>query len=185
MIHSVKKCLLPVLVFVSFSFSNFALAAEVELYGKVTDISGVPIEVLKVSAYRDGRLIAKVYTGTEGSYVLRVEEGAPISVLFDTHETLTNAMKWHPSVVMSVEVRKDTVLNRMLVNVGQTGGPQADLDALFGYQFAAYVMELTPKQGRHEYAQNARGRLGMLKLTDGVLGPMMTDVENYFEAQKE
>ena len=185
MVHSVGKHLLPVLVFLNFSCSGFALAAEVELYGKVTDIAGVPIEVLEVAAYRGGRLIAKAYTEGGGSYHLMVEEGPPICVLFDTHPTLNNAMKWHPSVVMSVEATKQTVLNRTLVNVGRTGGEQADLDALFGYQFAAYAMELTPKQGRHDYAKNARGRLGMLKLTGDVLGPMLTNLDNYFAAQKE
>jgi hypothetical protein len=158
-----------------------APADDMVVSGLVTDLQGAPIASIKVGAYRDQALIAKGYTDESDNYVLTLTgTSLPISLLFDVHATLNNATKWHPSVVTVVTPDKSIVIDRSLVEVGQTGGWARDFDALFAYEFAAAVTEALPKYDRDTYASVAAIRIGELKLVGEVFGLVIENLRGFF-----
>jgi hypothetical protein len=83
------------------------------------------------------QFVARVYTNTEGTYAVTVPPGAPITVCFDTHSTITNAREWHRSVVANINAQHALVLDHVLMRVGAVDSETAVIDALTAYQFCA------------------------------------------------
>jgi hypothetical protein len=133
--------------------------------------------MIEGSVYRDTRVVAKEYTNKEGKYEVSVPTGAPITVRFDTHWSLTNARDWHPSVVANVEATKDIVLDRFLMGVGMGVSETAAIDALTAYQFCATWTAGDPNP---TYAEDAAFRVSQMKLITDVLRDVQQRLEEHF-----
>ena len=140
---------------------NTAWANDISVFGQVQSYSGVPIFMIKVSVYRDMRLIGKEYTDEKGHYVVQVAPGEPITVCFDTHPTLTNAQDWHPAIVANLNAKEDITLNRFLMGTMEGVSDLATIDALNAYQFCAVLNAINPVD---DYGRNAASRLANLKV---------------------
>ena len=139
--------------------------------------------MIKVSVYRDTKLLADTYTDNDGRYSVSVPAGEPITVEFDTHPTLNNSRDWHPSVIASLEAGKDITLDRLLVKIGTTAGEAADVDALAAYEFAAVWTARRVDTGSDEYGKEAAARLSEMKFTDDVLLEIQRILVTHFEGK--
>jgi hypothetical protein len=111
------------------------MAEVISIFGQVRGFNEKPIHMIRVTVYRDYE-VTHEYTNEEGRYSISLPPDSPITVRFDTHYSLTNARKWHPSVVANVEAKQDVTLNRFLLEVGQYGPDMVVVDRA-AYQFAA------------------------------------------------
>lgn len=84
---------------------------DITISGHVYGYDRAPIFNIKVSAYHDRKYVGHVFTNEAGKYQISVPSDTALSVCFDTHETLTNAKEWHPSVVANIDAKQDIVLN--------------------------------------------------------------------------
>ena len=154
------------------------MAEVISLFGQVRGYDGTPIHMIRVTVYRDYE-VTHEYTNEEGKYSISVPPDSPITVRFDTHYSLTNARKWHPSVVANVEAKQDVALNRLLLEVGHYGPDLVVVDALAAYQFAAVWNAADPNR---QYAEHAAARLGMMKVPS-VLDSVYTNIRDHFTEQ--
>jgi hypothetical protein len=154
-----------------------AFAEEVSISGVVHSIDGAPIHMIEVTIYREDREVNHVFTGEDGKYAVSVPGGKPVTVRFDTHSSLTNANEWHPSVVANVEGTKNTTLDRTLLPVGAGEDFATFIDALSGYEFAAFWEEKEPDKA---YAQSAAVRMGPMKLPTPVLQELQIRLQKHF-----
>jgi hypothetical protein len=157
--------------------------AKFSIYGQVRSYDGTPIEMIKVSCYRDSRLVEHGYTEGDGRYLISVPAGEPMAVRFDTHPTVNNSRQWHPSVIAHLEVGKDTPLDRRLVKVGTSAGIVADIDALAAYQFAAMWTAASVDPESEAYSKEAAARLLEMKFTEDVLGEIQRKLIAHFESK--
>jgi hypothetical protein len=153
---------------------------DISIFGQVRGYDETPIHMIRVTVYRDYELNHE-YTNEEGKYSISVPPGAPITVRFDTHYSLTNAQKWHPSVVANLDAKQDVILNRFLLEVGQYGPDMVVIDALAAYQFSAVW---NAADSNPEYAKHAAARLGMMKVPS-VLGSVYTKIRDHFTEQAQ
>lgn len=146
------------------------------MFGQVRAISdSSPIFMIKVSVYRkDLTEIDHVFTDEEGRYSVAIAAGETVTVRFDTHHSLTNALDWQPSVVANVITSDETPLDRYLLPTGQDFGAASSMDALNGYVIAAAVHE------GEEYADTAARRLSMLKQPSLVLQSLQQRLLDHF-----
>ncbi|WP_433521633.1 hypothetical protein ACQPZ2_30630 [Nocardia pseudovaccinii] len=108
------------------------MSDTVTIHGKVSDADRTPIFMIKVRALQDGREVERTYTGEDGTYSFEVPR-ALTTLIFDTHETLTNARDWHPSVVANIDPdadERDLRCDRILMQVGTATTDEACVDAL-------------------------------------------------------
>ena len=158
------------------------MAEDISIFGQVRAYDETPIHMIRVTVYRDPEAAYELdheYTNEEGRYSISVPLGAPITVRFDTHYSLNNARKWHPSVVANLDAKQDVMLNRFLLEVGQYGPYMVVIDALAAYQFSAVWNTADSKR---EYAEHAVARLGMMKVPS-VLGSIYTKIRDHFTEQ--
>ena len=101
------------------------MAEGISIYGQVRSYESAPIFMIKVSVYRDTKLLSHEYTNNDGRYWVRVPAGESITIRFDTHPTLNNSRGWHPSVIARLEAGKDIMLDCLIVKVGASGGCSA------------------------------------------------------------
>lgn len=158
------------------------MAGDISLFGQVRDADGMPIAMLQVTVYRETQVVDRVYTNTEGKYWVAVPAGAPITVRFDTHATLTNARDWQPSVVANLDATKDISLDRVLMRVGTVTSEIAAIDALTAYQFCALWTAQDPDR---QYAEYAALRISQMKLTTEVLQDVQRTLEAHFRKQAQ
>ncbi|MFJ9648315.1 carboxypeptidase regulatory-like domain-containing protein [Streptomyces sp. NPDC004244] len=146
------------------------------MFGHVRAVSdSSPIFMIKVSVYRSGLTeIDHVFTDEAGQYSVAIPEGETITVRFDTHHSLTNAMDWQPSVVVNAIASDTTPLDRYLLPTGQDFGAASAMDALNGYVIAAAVGE------DEAYAATAVRRLSMLKQPSLVLQELQQRLLEHF-----
>jgi hypothetical protein len=130
--------------------------------------------MIKVVAYRDLHEVDRAYTNHDGRFDLDIPAGSPVTVRFDTHETLTNAREWHPSVVANQPAEERTRLDRMLIPVGQDADQESFVDALCGYQFALLWAR---GEVEEDFGQSAAARLSTLK----IVNPLLNEVRNRLE----
>ena len=138
---------------------------NVSISGQVKGYDGKSINMIRVTLYRESDPSSEVqreYTDEQGNYQITAPAGAPVTLRFDTHYSLTNAREWHPSVVANIDLDRDLILNRILLKVGQDGPYLATIDALGAYQFCAVWNQATPNRA---YAEHAAARLGMIKFS--------------------
>jgi hypothetical protein len=136
---------------------------NVSISGQVKGYDGKPINMIRVTVYRDRDPASEVqreYTDEQGNYQITAPTDGPMTLRFDTHYSLTNAREWHPSVVANVDGERDLVLNRLLLKVGQDGPYTATVDALAAYHFCLVWNGAVPNPA---YAEHAAARLGMIK----------------------
>ena len=112
------------------------MAEVISISGQVRGFNEAPIHMIRVTVYRDYE-VTHEYTNEEGRYSISLPPDSPVTVRFDTHYSLTNARKWHPSVVANIEAKEDITLNRFLLEVGHYGPDTVVVDALAAYQFSA------------------------------------------------
>lgn len=150
------------------------------MYGHVRSVTDRhPVPLIEVSVHRDLTVVDHTHTDTEGRYDLAIPAGDTVTVRFDTHDTLTNAEDWHPSVAANV-VASDTVpLDRYLLPVGQGADETTAVDALSGYLFAVGLRATGRDTG---YARTAASRLSTLKLTGQVLQDIRLRLLDHFRA---
>jgi hypothetical protein len=156
------------------------MAEDISISGQVRGFGGTPIHMIRVTVYRDYE-VAHEYTSEDGKYRISVPQGAPITVRFDTHYSLTNAREWHPSVVADVDAKQDVLLDRFLLQVGSGESDAAAIDALAAYQFSAVW---NAKDSNRAYAEHAAARLGMLKVPS-VLGSIYDKMRDHFTEQAQ
>jgi hypothetical protein len=159
--------------------------SSITISGVVRDYDGVPIHVIKVSVYRDTVFVEKTFTDESGRYMVTIPSGDPVTIWFDTHPTLNEADRWHPSVVSSLSAQKSLVLDRHLVKVGETGGESADVDALAAYQFAAMFIQRDRGSIDDLYPALAARRMSQLKVPTQVLQRAHSDVMEFFRSRPE
>ena len=156
------------------------MAEVIYLSGQVRGIDETPIPMIRVTVYRDYE-ITREYTNEEGRYSISLPPDSPITVRFDTHYSLTNARKWHPSVVANVEAKQNVTLNRFLLEVGRYGPDLVVVDALAAYQFAAVW---NAGDSNRQYAEHAAARLGMMKVPS-VLDGVYSKIRDHFSEQAQ
>jgi hypothetical protein len=158
------------------------VATDFSIHGQVRSYELAPIFMIKVSVYRDMRLVEHGFTDEEGRYRISVPAGEPIAVRFDTHPTLNNSRQWHPSVIAHLEGGKDIPLDRLLIEVGTTAGVAPDIDALAAYEFAAMWTAAKVDSGSEDYGKEAAARLSMMKFTEDVLRQIQRTLIAHFES---
>ena len=95
------------------------------MYGHVSGSDGTPAFMVEVCAYRGRDIIDKNHTDHQGLYRLEITGDGPVTILFDTHPTLTMAKDWQPSMLAKIAVDKDLPLDRALSRVGQSMAAEA------------------------------------------------------------
>jgi hypothetical protein len=163
------------------------MSETIEIIGQVKDLHDqAPAFMIKVSIYRDDKFVAKEYTNDDGKYGIHdIPVGAPITVLFDTHQTLNNAENWHPSVIANIEAKQNLELNHFVTRVGTFLSDTAVVDALAAYQLCAVWLETQlplDSEERREYAQHAAARLSRMK-APLVLQEIQEKLRKFFEEQ--
>lgn len=161
------------------------MAENVSISGQVKGYDGKPINMIRVTVYRDSNPAIEVqreYTNEQGLYQIMLPAGGPVTLRFDTHYSLTNAREWHPSVVANVDVDEDLTFNRTLLKVGQDGPYQATIDALAAYQFCVVWNQATPNRA---YAEHAAARLGMIKFPSPALSEIANKLAELFREQAQ
>jgi hypothetical protein len=158
---------------------------SVSISGQVKGYDGKPINMIRVTAYRDrdpAVELQREYTDEQGNYQIITPAAGPVTLRFDTHYSLTNAREWHPSVVANIGVDRDLILNRTLLKVGQDGPYLATVDALAAYQFCAVWNQATPNRA---YAEHAAARLGMIKFPFPTLVEIAGKLAELFREQAQ
>jgi hypothetical protein len=150
------------------------------MFGRVSDHHGNPIFMIKVSVYRDDRLLAKGYTGEDGRYNVDIKSDAPVSIHFDTHPTLIGAEKWHPSILSNIVAKTDLQVDRILSATWSEPDNPSKMDALSAYQFAVMWLDLAPEG----YAVAAAKRLGSMKFSSIILQEIQQKLIQYLDSQK-
>ena len=158
------------------------LAKEIVLSGTVRGFNGNPINMIEVTAYRGDAELDHGFTSEAGVYQLKVPEGGPVTLRFDTHYSLTNANEWHPSVVTNIDGGKDIGLDRVLLRVGEGDSFATAIDALAAYEHAAFWQERSPNKA---YASSAATRLGPFKLPTPALQEIQRNLQTYFIEQSQ
>jgi hypothetical protein len=156
------------------------LAEAMSISGVVRGYDQKPIHMIKVTVYRDTRVVDHGYTNEAGTYEMSVPTGDPITVCFDTHWSLNNARDWHPSVVANLEATQDLVLDRFLMRVGMGDSETAAIDALAAYQFCA---TWTAREPNRAYAEYAALRVSQMKFVTEVLSDVQRTLEAHFRHQ--
>lgn len=142
------------------------MSENISISGIVQGYNRKAIPGIKVSAYRDRQILDYDFTYNEqGRYHLSVPPGTPITLRFDTHWSLTNAMEWHPSVFSNIDAKQNMLLpNRFLLRVLNTTGQIDFIDALSAYQFCALWTAIDPNRDTTRlYAETAAARLSAMK----------------------
>jgi hypothetical protein len=139
---------------------------KIRIFGQVRGYDLKPITTIKVTVYNDIEELAHTFTGPDGRYSIQGPAGKVLTVRFDTHNSITNFDKWHPSVVANIEAKADISLDRFLMGVGFVDSETAAIDALAAYQF---VLTWAHGHPDREYAESASRRLGMIKFTTRIL----------------
>ena len=160
--------------------NSSAFAEDISISGVVHAIDDTPINMIKVTLYRDAHELNHAFTAEDGKYAMTVPKGKPITVRFDTHLTLNNSLDWHPSVVANVGATQDVSVDRILLRVGHADSNTYSIDALSGYEFASYWEEMDPSKG---YEQSAQRRLAMMKNTSPILQELQQKLQDYFLEQ--
>jgi hypothetical protein len=140
--------------------------------------------MIKVRALQDGREVERAYTGEDGTYSFEVPRKLT-TLMFDTHETLTNARDWHPSVVANIDPdaeERHLRCDRILMRVGTATTDEACVDALAGYLFSTL---LHARQPDRDYADVAESRLSMMKMPILQLDQIRTRLLDNFHEQTE
>jgi hypothetical protein len=161
------------------------MAEDVSISGQVRAYNGTPIEMIRVTAYRDSDPASELerkYTDGGGKYTIVVPPGDPITLRFDTHYSLTNAREWHPSVVANVDGNQNVAVNRFLLKVGHDGPYTSTIDALAAYHFCATWNAADPNR---QYAEHAAARLGMIKFTSADLQEICSKLAELFRKQAQ
>lgn len=153
-------------------------AQDIAVTGVVRSTNDKPIFMIEVTAYRDSQELKHVFTHEDGRYEMSVPGGKPLTLRFDTHDTLNNAIDWHPSVVANVDAAKDIVLDRKLLQAGDGVDEVTFIDALNGYEFGAYWEEQIPSQG---YARSVLARIGMMKIKTPVIAEFWGKLKDHFQ----
>ena len=156
------------------------MAEVISISGQVRGFNEAPIHMIRVTVYRDYE-VTHEYTNEEGRYSISLPPDSPVTVRFDTHYSLTNARKWHPSVVANIEAKEDITLNRFLLEVGHYGPDTVVVDALAAYQFSAVW---NAGDSNTQYAEHAAARLGMMKVPS-VLDGIYTKIRDHFAEQAQ
>ncbi|HEK9103638.1 hypothetical protein KFD70_25795 [Bacillus pfraonensis] len=151
---------------------------KISISGQVHDYDMQPIYNIKVSVYDNLQYIDHKYTDMDGKYHLSIPSGRPITVCFDTHWSLQNAKKWHPSVIANIDTKQDIVLNRFLMQTNDSTGRAADIDALSAYQFIVMWTE-TVKLDKI-YAEYAAYRVSTLMIVRPELHEFQKKLEDFF-----
>jgi hypothetical protein len=151
------------------------MTEKISISGQVRDFQEQPIAMIKIIVYRDDRQIDHVFTDEEGMYEISIPPGSLITILFNTHPTLVNATKWHPSVVANLEAKQDIVLNRFLLKAGQGDSQATFIDALAAYEFCAFWEGNNP-----HYAETVPLRMGMMKFISPFLHRIRGELSNFF-----
>ena len=158
---------------------------NVSISGQVKGYDGKPINMIRVTIYRDRDPASEVqreYTDEQGNYQMTTPASGPVTLRFDTHYSLTNAREWHPSVVANLDLDRDLILNRILLKVGQDGPYLATGDALAAYQFCVVWNHATPNRA---YAEHAAARLGMIKFSSPGLSEIAGKLAEIFREQAQ
>lgn len=111
------------------------MSENISISGQVSEYDMTPIFNIKVSVFRNWDHVHHGYTDKDGKYHFSIPSGEPITVCFDTDSSQKNAREWNPSVVANIDTKQDILLNRYLMHVSDSKGPNADIDALTAYQF--------------------------------------------------
>jgi hypothetical protein len=90
------------------------------MYGHVSGSDGKPAFLVEVCAYRGRDMIDKNHTDDKGRFSLEIAGAGPVTILFDTHPSLTTANDWQPSMLANISVDKYQQLDRTLSNVGSS-----------------------------------------------------------------
>lgn len=146
------------------------------MYGQVSGSDGKPAFLVEVCAYRGNDMIDKSHTDDKGRYSLEITGAGPVTMLFDTHPSLTTANDWQPSMLANVSVDKYQQLDRALSKVGQFMANDACADALGAYMF----ITTTQEGGEKEYAQVAAARLSQMKAPNQTLGDIHDKLLDHF-----
>ena len=166
------------------------MSGEISIHGKVQGYDQKPIFTIQVSAWVEEnnslREVGHTYTNEDGMYELSVLPDTPISMRFDTHWSITNAIEWHPSVVANIDSKQDMILNRFLMRVGTTSGFTAEIDALTAYQFCAmWTARKADRESARRYAESAVSRLSQMKISLPVLDEFRSKLIEFFSKQAE
>ena len=160
--------------------SSSVFAKDIDISGTVHATDGQPIFMIQVGVYRDSRELDHVFTDNDGKYKTSAPSGSPITIRFDTHETLNNAADWHPSVVANIDATKDISLDRILARVGTSTDAETSIDALNGYEFGAFWEDRQPNK---EYAESALRRLSMIKVPT-IVQDWAHSLKDHFQKRK-
>lgn len=159
------------------SANSSASAENIQISGVVHTADSKPIFMIQVTIYRNFNEVGHVFTAEDGKYRMSVPSGNPITVRFDTHDTLTNAADWNPSLVVNIDAQKDILLDRILAPAGEPEDEVTFIDALNGYEFGAFWEERNPSRG---YAESAQRRLAMMKGFSPILEELRKELEAHF-----
>jgi hypothetical protein len=156
--------------------TTISLNEEAAMHGHVSGSDGKPAFLVEVCAYRGNAMIDKSHTDDKGLYRLEITGAGPVTILFDTHPSLTTANDWQPSMLANISVDKDQPLDRALSNVGQFMEDDSCADALAAYMF----ITTTQEGGEKEYAQVAASRLSQMKAPNQVLDDIQDRLLDHF-----
>lgn len=78
------------------------------IQGEVVDKDESPIQGIQVRVKRSGRLLAKISTDADGSYVLNLKQGETID------ELIYSGAGWWPETVVALSGIKDQLINKVL-----------------------------------------------------------------------
>lgn len=160
------------------------MSDAVTIHGRVSDADRTPIFMIKVRALQHGREIEHTYTGEDGTYSFEVPR-ALTTLMFDTHETLTNARDWHPSVIANIDPAAEeryVRCDRILMKVGTATTDESCVDALAGYMFSTLLCASQPDR---DYADVAESRLSMIKMPILKIDQVRTLLRDSFHEQTE
>jgi hypothetical protein len=146
------------------------------MHGHVSGSDGKPAFLVEVCAYRGRDMIDKSHTDDKGRYRLEITGDGPLTILFDTHPSLTTANDWQPSMLANITVDKDQPIDRALSKVGQFMADDACADTLGAYMF----ITTTQEGGEKEYAEVAAARLSQMKMPNRTLDDIQDKLLEHF-----
>ncbi len=147
------------------------------MFGHVSGSDGKPAFLVEVCAYRGNDMIDKSHTDDKGLYRLEVTGDGPVTILFDTHPSLTTANDWQPSMLANISVNNDQPLDRALSKVGQFMADDVCADVLGAYMF----ITTTQEGGEKEYAEVAASRLSQMKAPNRTLQDIQNTLLHHFQ----
>lgn len=163
------------------------MSDKVTVHGGVYDASHTPIFMIKVRAIQQGREVERTYSDEEGNYSFEVPR-ALMTLMFDTHETLTHARDWHPSVIANIEPdveEKYVRCDRTLMRVGTAGTDESCIDALTGYMFGILLHARLPEDDYADYADVAAARVSMMKMSNHELDKIRELLREIFHEKRQ